>query len=286
MQPNSVSNSKYPFVHSFLTASFPPKYNTGFSEYDYQCCTIRLVIAIETGMFAMSPDPLCLIQSWCAIERLSRKVLKVNATNNSYPKFGAVFGALIAAAMLLVAMSATGGQAPKAKQKAAPHKVKQTSAAHKAKQSASVHRAPQAASMHKARRTVSAHRAQRHTSAHNAIHTVPINPTGHVPRGAFLRRPVRSVAELIQQVRTDPIVARKFSRLFNMSPQMVRLALGNLHVDRTKTEMVRKVYYVHRGEVIGYIIRRVRKRHADLRLSGRHAHPARGLRQRAAGQPK
>ncbi len=80
-----------------------------------------------------------------------------------------------------------------------------------------------------------------------------------VPRGAFIRLPVHSVAELVTQVRTDPIVSRRFTRLFNMSPQMVLLAFGDLHMTRTNTELVRKVYYAHTGEVIGYRVRRIKK---------------------------
>lgn len=96
--------------------------------------------------------------------------------------------------------------------------------------------------------------------AHQAIPTAPTRYPAHgVPRGAFLRKPVHSVAELVQQIKTDRIVASRFSRLFNMSPQMVRLAFGNLHVAHLDHEIIRKVYYVHPGEVIGYRVLRIKK---------------------------
>ena len=45
----------------------------------------------------------------------------------------------------------------------------------------------------------------------------------------------------------------------HMSPHMVRLAFGGMHLEHTKADMVREVYYVHKGEVIGYVVRRVKK---------------------------
>jgi len=70
---------------------------------------------------------------------------------------------------------------------------------------------------------------------------------------------VNSAAELVNQIRTDPIVSRRFERFMVLPPHLIRLAFRGLHVERTKADMVRKVYYVHKGEKIGYVVRKVRK---------------------------
>src|SRR4051812_37866955 len=91
-----------------------------------------------------------LIQSSCAIERLFRKVLTLNATNYSNHKLSATLGAVLAAALLpILTLSAAGAPQNKA-QKAAPAKMAQKPAmAHKA---APAHKAKMAAPAHKAQR--------------------------------------------------------------------------------------------------------------------------------------
>jgi hypothetical protein len=80
-----------------------------------------------------------------------------------------------------------------------------------------------------------------------------------VPHGAFLRRSVKSVPDLVRQVNSEPILGGRYSRLFRMSPQMVRMGFAKLRLERTKTDLVRKIYYVHPGEQIGYRVRRIKK---------------------------
>ena len=80
-----------------------------------------------------------------------------------------------------------------------------------------------------------------------------------MPHGSFLKRPANSLKVMLHQVRTEPTVMDRYSRLFDMSPQMVRQAFGNFHLERTKTDSVRKLYYVHTGELIGYRVRRIKK---------------------------
>ena len=101
--------------------------------------------------------------------------------------------------------------------------------------------------------------AATHRKAHFASKATTFPVQRVMPHGAFLRRPVRTASELLQQVKTDPIVSQRYSRLLNMSPQMVRLAFGNMRLTELKTEVVRKIYYVHPGEQIGYRVRRIKK---------------------------
>ena len=78
-----------------------------------------------------------------------------------------------------------------------------------------------------------------------------------MPAGSFLKYPVHSTRELLDQVKNEPTVAARFSRLFNMSPDMVRLAFGKLRLVRLEKPMNRRIYYVHRFETLGYKMRKV-----------------------------
>jgi hypothetical protein len=78
------------------------------------------------------------------------------------------------------------------------------------------------------------------------------------PRGSFLTRPAISVADLLKRL-DDPLVRARYSRLFHLSPEMVRLAFGKMHLTRMPAARNFQVWYVHPGEQIGYKLRRVRK---------------------------
>lgn len=80
-----------------------------------------------------------------------------------------------------------------------------------------------------------------------------------LPPGSFLRQPVNSVDELRKQASTDTVVMTRYTRLYKMSPKMVRLAFESLKLTRTKKDMVNEIYYVHTGEQIGYKIRKLKK---------------------------
>ena len=74
----------------------------------------------------------------------------------------------------------------------------------------------------------------RHRNYASAVHR-------KLPPGSFLRRPVHSPSELVQQLRDDPIVIRRFERLMQTSPHNVREAFSNLRLTRTRADMVREI---------------------------------------------
>src|ERR1051326_2711266 len=79
-----------------------------------------------------------------------------------------------------------------------------------------------------------------------------------MPRGSFLRKHANSVAELLKQL-DDPVVRARFSRLFHLSPEMVRMAFASMHLTKMPSTQTVQVWYVHPGERIGYKVLRVRK---------------------------
>ncbi len=82
---------------------------------------------------------------------------------------------------------------------------------------------------------------------------------GKMPRGSYLRSPVGSVASLVQQTKSDPLVMERYSRLFHMAPPLVRGAFTQMRLTRMKKDQISRVYYVHPDEKLGYRIRRVKK---------------------------
>lgn len=84
-------------------------------------------------------------------------------------------------------------------------------------------------------------------------------PVQRMPRGSYLRKPVGSTTQLVQQFANDPTVVERYSRVFQMSPDSVRSALGTMRLTRLKKDMVMNVYYVRPGEHLGYRVRRVKK---------------------------
>ena len=86
---------------------------------------------------------------------------------------------------------------------------------------------------------------------------LPANAQNKMPRGSFLKYPVHSTAELLDQIKAEPLVAARFARLFNMSPDMVRLAFAKLRLVRLAEPMKRRIYYVHQYESLGFKLRKV-----------------------------
>lgn len=80
-----------------------------------------------------------------------------------------------------------------------------------------------------------------------------------LPPGSFLRRPAPSAGALRHALHTDPVVARRYLRTFQVSPQQLRATFAQLRLIRLPQDRVFRVHYVHRGEVIGYRVRRVRR---------------------------
>ncbi len=88
----------------------------------------------------------------------------------------------------------------------------------------------------------------------------------NMPPGAFLHQPAPDIAALNRQVQSDRLVAERYARLYNMSPEMVRAAFSKMKLSVLSEDHVYEVHYVHPGEQIGYKIRRVRKGTAIYRM--------------------
>ncbi len=80
-----------------------------------------------------------------------------------------------------------------------------------------------------------------------------------MPPGAFLKQPAPSVAALVNQLRRDPATCIRYSRLYNMSPEMVRTAFAAMRLERLPQDRIFKVHYIHPGERIGYKLRRLKR---------------------------
>ena len=80
-----------------------------------------------------------------------------------------------------------------------------------------------------------------------------------MPRGAYLRHPAPTAAALCLQVKSDPLVMERYSRLFRMTPPLVRGAFAQLRLSHMKSDQISRVYYVHPDEKLGYRLRRVKK---------------------------
>ncbi len=87
-----------------------------------------------------------------------------------------------------------------------------------------------------------------------------------MPPGAFLHQPAPSVAALNRQVQTDKLVAERYARLYNMSPEMVRSSFSKMRLSTLSEDHIYEVHYVHSGEKIGFKVRRLRKGTAIYRM--------------------
>lgn len=79
-----------------------------------------------------------------------------------------------------------------------------------------------------------------------------------VPTGAFIRRPVKSVDDLITHAKTDPIVMERFTRHFRMTPAQVTSYFRTLHLAKLAKDGVYLVYNVRPDNII-------RGRHFNLK---------------------
>ncbi|MEQ1822329.1 MAG: PEP-CTERM sorting domain-containing protein [Fimbriimonadaceae bacterium] len=66
-----------------------------------------------------------------------------------------------------------------------------------------------------------------------------------VPTGAYIRRPVSSISDLIKHVKADPIVADRYVRHFRMNKESVISYLGTLHQSSLDHSGAYTVYNVH-----------------------------------------
>ena len=84
----------------------------------------------------------------------------------------------------------------------------------------------------------------------------------HMPQGAFLRNPSPDVAQLVQQVKADPAVAVRYSRLFHLPVKMVPLAFAQMRQKKLTADHVMQVHYIKGAgtgkEELVYKMRRVR----------------------------
>jgi hypothetical protein len=81
----------------------------------------------------------------------------------------------------------------------------------------------------------------------------------HLPPGAFLKGSAANTAALIRQIDREGIVIQRYSRLYHLSPEMIKAAFARLRLIRLKSSEVVRVYYVHKGELLGYKVRRMPK---------------------------
>ncbi len=82
--------------------------------------------------------------------------------------------------------------------------------------------------------------------------------TQRMPRGSYLAKPVGSADDIVRQLKTTPKLMERYTRLFNLPPEQVRAAMGELRLTKLRTDRVFKVYYVRHGEVLGYRLRTVK----------------------------
>lgn len=79
-----------------------------------------------------------------------------------------------------------------------------------------------------------------------------------VPTGAFIRRPVKSIEDLITHAKTDPVVMARFTRHFRMTPDKVVAFFRTLHLAKLANDGVYLVYNVRPDNII-------RGRHFNLK---------------------
>ena len=84
-------------------------------------------------------------------------------------------------------------------------------------------------------------------------------PKPHMPPGAFLSGPAPNSSTLLKEIEASPAVMLRYTRLYRLSPEMVRAAFSRLRLTRLQSDQIVRVYYVHNGERIGYKVRRIPK---------------------------
>ena len=71
-----------------------------------------------------------------------------------------------------------------------------------------------------------------------------------VPTGGFIRRPVKSVGDLIAHTKSDPVVMERFTRHFRMTPDQVTSYSKTLHLAKIAKDGVYLVYNVRPDNII------------------------------------
>lgn len=79
---------------------------------------------------------------------------------------------------------------------------------------------------------------------------VTVAATAAVPRGAFIRRPVQNVPDLVAHVKQDPIVMDRMVRHFRMSPGQITTYFSSLHMAKLAKDGVYLVFNVHADNVL------------------------------------
>ncbi len=88
------------------------------------------------------------------------------------------------------------------------------------------------------------------TSVTLGLIAIAIAAQAAVPRGAFIRRPVKSVPDLVAHVKTDPVVMARFTRHFRLTPTQLQNYFSSLHIAKLANDGVYLVYNVHEDNVI------------------------------------
>lgn len=71
-----------------------------------------------------------------------------------------------------------------------------------------------------------------------------------LPPGSFVRRPVKSVSDLVAHVKADPVVMGRYSRHFRLKPAQVVTYFRSLHAAKLANEGVYLVFNVHADNVL------------------------------------
>lgn len=94
--------------------------------------------------------------------------------------------------------------------------------------------------------------------AFSLLAAVPcVTSANSLPSGSYIQSPVSSVKSLLRQIDRNRVVRERYGRLFGLSPGQVRAAFARLRMRRLTRPLVCRVYYVRRGERLGYRVRRV-----------------------------
>lgn len=82
------------------------------------------------------------------------------------------------------------------------------------------------------------------------VAVVAVQAQAFVPRGAFIRRPVKSTPDLIAHVKSDPIVMDRFVRHFRLKPDQVVSYFKTLHMAKLARDGAYTVFNVHEDNVL------------------------------------
>lgn len=80
-----------------------------------------------------------------------------------------------------------------------------------------------------------------------------------VPRGAFVRKPVNSVAQLVAHARTDSVVRDRYMRHFRLDRETMLAYLGSLHMAKLAADGAYGIFNVHSDGVLRSTVRMMKK---------------------------